>query len=96
MPINEESQSAIIIIPARYESSSFPGKPLMRDTEKFLIQHVYERACESKLASRVIVATDDARIFDAVRSFGGEVVMTRVDHPNGTSRLAEAVEMIDG
>ena len=91
-----DRQCAIAIIPARYESTRFPGKPIMRETGKFLIEHVYGRACEARLVSRVVVATDDARIFDAVQSFGGEVVMTRVDHPNGTSRLAEAVELIDG
>ncbi len=91
-----DRQCALAIIPARYESTRFPGKPIMRETGKFLIEHVYGQACDAKLVSRVVVATDDARIFDAVKSFGGEVVMTRVDHPNGTSRLAEAAELIDG
>jgi 3-deoxy-manno-octulosonate cytidylyltransferase (CMP-KDO synthetase) len=77
-----------IVIPARYASSRLPGKPLLRETGKYLIQHVYERACQAK-ADEVIVATDDQRIFHAVRGFGGRVVMTRDDHPSGTDRIAE-------
>lgn len=83
--------SAIAVIPARYDSVRFPGKVLADRTGKPLIQHVYERAVQAKRVSRVIVAADDDRILDAVQSFGGEVVMTRRDHPNGTSRIAEAV-----
>ncbi len=83
-----------IVIPARFASSRLPAKPLLRETGKYLIQHVYERACESK-ADAVIVATDDARIFDAVNSFGGSVVMTRADHPSGTDRVAEVAERLD-
>lgn len=78
-----------IVIPARYASSRLPGKPLLRATGKYLIQHVYERACESKRANEVIVATDDSRILSAVESFGGRAVMTRKDHPSGTDRVAE-------
>lgn len=78
-----------IVIPARYASTRLPGKPLLCETGKYLIQHVYERALEAKCAGDVIVATDDQRIFDAVRSFGGRAVMTRVDHPSGTDRIAE-------
>src|SRR2546425_1706826 len=77
-----------IVIPARYASSRLPGKPLLRETGKYLVQHVYERACESQ-ADEVIVATDDARIKEAVESFGGRVAMTREDHPSGTDRVAE-------
>lgn len=83
-----------IVIPARYASSRLPAKPLLRETGKYLIQHVYERACESQ-ADAVIVATDDARIFDAVKSFGGNVVMTRGDHPSGTDRVAEVAANLD-
>jgi 3-deoxy-manno-octulosonate cytidylyltransferase (CMP-KDO synthetase) len=83
-----------IIIPARYASSRLPAKPLLRETGKYLIQHVYERACESN-ADTVIVATDDARIFQAVQSFGGNVVMTRDDHPSGTDRVAEVAAKLD-
>jgi 3-deoxy-manno-octulosonate cytidylyltransferase (CMP-KDO synthetase) len=83
-----------IVIPARHASSRLPAKPLLRETGKYLIQHVYERACEST-ADTVVVATDDARIFDAVKSFGGNVVMTRADHPSGTDRVAEVAEKLD-
>lgn len=83
-----------IVIPARYASSRLPAKPLLRETGKYLIQHVYERACESR-ADTAIVATDDQRIFDAVKSFGGNVVMTRDDHPSGTDRVAEVAEQLD-
>ena len=82
---------AIIVIPARYGSSRFPGKPLARQTGKFLIQHVYEQARKSKRASRVLVATDDSRIFDAVLSFGGSAVMTATSHQSGTDRIAEVL-----
>jgi 3-deoxy-manno-octulosonate cytidylyltransferase (CMP-KDO synthetase) len=83
-----------VVIPARYASTRLPGKPLLRETGKYLIQHVYERACESR-ADRVIVATDDQRILDAVRGFGGQAVMTRADHPSGTDRIAEVVRGLD-
>lgn len=87
--------SAIIIIPARYASTRFPGKALARETGKPLIQHVWERAQRATNAARVVVATDDARIADAVRSFGGEVVMTAAAHPNGASRVAEAASILN-
>lgn len=77
-----------IVIPARYASSRLPGKPLLKATGKYLVQHVYENAARSR-ADAVIVATDDPRIADAVRSFGGRVMMTRDDHPSGTDRVAE-------
>jgi 3-deoxy-manno-octulosonate cytidylyltransferase (CMP-KDO synthetase) len=78
-----------IVIPARFASSRLPGKPLLRATGKYLIEHVYERARGAKCASEVIVATDDERIREAVESFGGRVAMTRADHPSGTDRVAE-------
>jgi 3-deoxy-manno-octulosonate cytidylyltransferase (CMP-KDO synthetase) len=84
-----------IVIPARYASSRLPGKPLLRQTGKFLVQHVYEQARLAKCAHTVLVATDDARIADAVWSFGGRVAMTRADHPSGTDRVAEAVQSLD-
>lgn len=79
----------VIVIPARYSSSRLPGKPLLRATGKYLVQHVYERACQARTASSVIVATDDSRIAAAVESFGGLVAWTRRDHPSGTDRVAE-------
>ncbi len=83
------------IIPARYASTRFPGKPLADILGKPMIQWVYERTIESSRVDRVIVATDDERIFQAVLAFGGEVQMTRPDHPTGTDRLAEIAERID-
>jgi 3-deoxy-manno-octulosonate cytidylyltransferase (CMP-KDO synthetase) len=82
----------LAIIPARYNSVRFPGKMLADRTGKPLIQHVYERAAQAKLVADVVVATDDHRIAQAVQAFGGRAVMTRPDHPNGTSRIAEAAE----
>ncbi len=86
---------AIAVIPARYGSTRFPGKPLARETGKFLIQHVYERACSASGVERVIVATDDERIAEAVSAFGGEYAMTRPDHASGTDRVAEVARRFD-
>jgi 3-deoxy-manno-octulosonate cytidylyltransferase (CMP-KDO synthetase) len=83
-----------VVIPARFGSTRLPGKPLLRETGKYLIQHVYERACQSR-ADRVIVATDDERIAQAVRGFGGSVALTRADHPSGTDRVAEVARTLD-
>jgi len=83
-----------VVIPARYGSSRFPGKPLADIAGKPMVQHVYERACESG-AERVIIATDDARIEQAAKAFGAEVVMTRSDHPSGTDRLQEVVAQLE-
>lgn len=78
------------IIPARYASTRFPGKPLALLGNKPVIQHVYEQA--SSVLSDVWVATDDDRIREAVEKFGGRVVMTRADHKSGTDRIEEAAE----
>ncbi len=78
------------IIPARYASTRFPGKPLAVLGGKTVIQRVYEQV--SSMLSEVYVATDDLRIFDCVASFGGKAVMTRTDHQSGTDRIEEAVE----
>ncbi len=86
---------AVAVIPARYASTRYPGKPLAKETGKFLIQHVYEQVRLAPLISEVIVATDDQRIADAVESFGGRVVMTRADHPSGTDRIAEVAANIE-
>lgn len=80
------------IIPARYASTRFPGKPLADLGGKPMIQRVYEQA--KKALSEVVVATDDERIYDCVRGFGGEVVMTRADHKCGTDRCLEAFEKL--
>src|SRR6266852_8093928 len=84
-----------VIIPARYASSRLPGKPLLRQTGKYLIQHVYERACQARNVHEVIVATDDSRIMAAVGSFGGRAVMTGSDHTSGTDRVAEVAYDLD-
>lgn len=81
----------LAVIPARYASSRFPGKPLADRTGKPLIQHVVEQVRCAHSVDRIIVATDDQRIVEATGGFGCEVMMTRQDHPNGTSRIAEVV-----
>ncbi|MCP3903147.1 MAG: 3-deoxy-manno-octulosonate cytidylyltransferase [Planctomycetes bacterium] len=86
---------ATIVIPARYESQRFPGKVLADRTGKPLIQHVWERAGQAASARRVVIATDDERIRVAAEAFGAVVIMTRRDHPNGTSRIAEAAAHLD-
>jgi len=83
------------LIPARYSSTRLPGKPLKDICGKPMIQHVYERACESGLIGRVIVATDDERILNAVESFGGEAMLTSSRHSTGSDRIAEIAERID-
>ena len=80
------------IIPARYGSTRFPGKPLEDICGKTVIRRVYEQA--KKALDTVVVATDDERIYDAVEAFGGKVVMTRVDHRCGTDRCLEAYQAI--
>lgn len=79
----------IAVIPARMGAQRFPGKPLANETGKYLVQHVYEQAAAARSIDRVIVATDDDRIVAAVRSFGGEVCLTRNDHVSGTDRVGE-------
>uniref|UniRef100_UPI003FF07452 3-deoxy-manno-octulosonate cytidylyltransferase n=1 Tax=Prevotella sp. TaxID=59823 RepID=UPI003FF07452 len=82
------------IIPARYASTRFPGKPLALLGGKPVIQHVYEKV--AAVLEAAYVATDDERIYDAVKSFGGQVVMTRTNHKSGTDRIEEAIEKIGG
>ena len=81
-----------VIIPARYESTRFPGKPLALYKGKPMIQQVYERVSLSDVVTDVTVATDDQRIFDAVRGFGGNAVITGKENRSGTDRVAEAAE----
>lgn len=83
------------VIPARYASTRFPGKALAEIDGRPMIQHVYERAAQSKLVGRVIVATDDLRIAEAVRIIGGEALMTSGTHETGTDRLAEVAAGLD-
>lgn len=83
------------IIPARYASSRFPGKPLIDLKGKSMIQRVYEGASKSEKIAQVIVATDDERIFDEVKRFGGEVMMTSELHTTGTDRCGEVAQKFD-
>lgn len=85
----------VCIIPSRYESSRFPGKPLADLLGKPMIQHVYERVAKARAVPYVAVATDDQRIFDAVKKFGGNAVMTSAAHRSGTDRIAQAVQSLN-
>ncbi len=85
----------VAIIPARYGSTRFPGKALADLGGKPMIQHVYERTLQASLVSRAIVATDDQRIFDAIRQAGGEAIMTAATHETGTDRLAEVAQGLE-
>jgi 3-deoxy-manno-octulosonate cytidylyltransferase (CMP-KDO synthetase) len=85
----------IAVIPARYGSTRFPGKALADIKGKPMIQWVFERTMRSKLINRVIVATDDDRIISAVKSFGGEAMMTSSHHSTGTDRIAEVARSLD-
>ncbi|MEJ1239401.1 3-deoxy-manno-octulosonate cytidylyltransferase [Chryseolinea sp. T2] len=81
------------IIPSRYASTRLPAKPLVMIKGKSMVQRVYEQTSKSKLLSKVVVATDHQEIFDHVKSFGGEVCMTRADHASGTDRCYEALTL---
>lgn len=90
-----ESQMKVLgIIPARYASTRFPGKPLALIGGKPMIQHVYERVCMSKAADEAVVATDDERIVSCVQSFGGKVMMTLSSHRSGTDRCGEVLQQL--
>ncbi len=91
--MQKKNGNVVAIIPARYASNRFPGKPLAKICGKPMIQHVVERASQTAILSRVVVATDDERIARCVASFGGEWVMTKKDHLSGSDRLAEAAQL---
>ena len=84
------------IIPARYDSTRFPGKPLVDIAGMTMIQRVYNQVKHAASLSEVVVATDDQRIFDHVKSFAGNVVMTKKEHQSGTDRCAEVINNISG
>ena len=84
------------VIPARYASTRFPGKPLAIIGGKTMIQRVYEQSVKATMVDAVVVATDDERIAKEVERFGGKYVMTNHDHPSGTDRCAEALLMTPG
>ncbi len=83
------------IIPARYGSTRLPGKALAPILGKFMIQRVYERVCAASVLDLVFIATDDGRIVDAVKAFGGNAIMTAPDHASGTDRVAEAARTLE-
>ncbi|MCK4999540.1 MAG: 3-deoxy-manno-octulosonate cytidylyltransferase [Anaerohalosphaera sp.] len=87
--------NSIVVIPARYDSSRFPGKVLANETGKFLVEHTYERALCAKSVRQVIIATDSDKVMAACETFGAKCVMTSVDHQSGTDRIAEAVAGLD-
>ncbi|MFI5454086.1 MAG: 3-deoxy-manno-octulosonate cytidylyltransferase [Isosphaerales bacterium] len=84
------------VIPARFASTRLPGKALLSETGRPLIQHVVEAARRAQSLERIIVATDDTRIAEAVARIGGEFMMTRADHPTGTDRVAEVAAQLKG
>src|SRR6476661_2887492 len=90
------SQSVTVVIPARYGSSRFPGKPLVELNGKPMIQHVYQRAVACRAVSDALVATDDERIKQAVERFGGRVIMVTGDYRTGTDRVAAVARMFAG
>lgn len=83
-----------IVIPARYQSSRLPGKVLLDIAGKSMLQHVYEKACQSG-AKSIVIATDDERIKKTAENFGATVCMTQATHPSGTDRIAEAVNLLN-
>ena len=88
------SQKTVAIIPARYSSTRFPGKPLAEIAGKPMIQHVWESAKQTPSIDQILVATDDERILDTVRNFGGKGVLTSTEHETGTDRIVEVAEGI--
>jgi len=86
-----EALRTVAVIPARLGSTRLPRKPLLRETGKFLVEHVYESVARARSLDAAIVATDSAEIADAARGFGARVALTRADHASGTDRVAEAV-----
>ena len=83
-----------IIIPARYNSSRLPGKPLLLIKDKPLIQHIFETASSTQ-AEKILIATDNSEIIDTVTSFGGTAILTSSEHQSGTDRIAEVVEKLN-
>ena len=88
------SQKTVAIIPARYSSTRFPGKPLADIAGKPMIQHVWERVRQTPSIDQILVATDDERILDTVTNFGGEGVLTSTEHETGTDRIVEVIQKI--
>lgn len=95
MKKNRKKQKVLVVIPARYASTRFEGKPLAKILGKPMIYHVYSRAVKSRIVDEVVVATDDERIRKCVDDFGGKVIMTSLRHQTGTDRIAEVAEKSD-
>lgn len=93
--MDSSSKKIIGIIPSRYASTRFPGKPLVMISGKSMVERVYLQAKSCKALDRVIVATDDNRIFDHVSDFGGDVILTSSNHNTGTDRLAEVISRLE-
>lgn len=93
--VNYDMLKVVVVIPARFNSTRFPGKPLALLKGKPIIQYVYERASSADLIDTILIATDDKRIFDAVTDFGAKAVMTSSAHTCGTDRVAEVAKNID-
>ena len=91
---NLSGAKVVVVIPARYASVRFPGKPLAEIAGKPMIQHVVERVREAERQPRVVVATEDNRILEAAKAFGAEAILTRADHKTGTDRVAEVATHI--
>ena len=91
---NLSGAKVLVVIPARYASVRFPGKPLAEIAGKPMIQHVVERVREAERQPRIVVATEDARILEAAKAFGAEAILTRADHKTGTDRVAEVATHI--
>src|SRR4030043_235498 len=87
--------TSVVIIPARYESTRFPGKPIYPLKGMPIIQYVYNNSKRSHLADDVIVATDSEKILEKVQAFGGKAIMTDKKHPSGTDRIAEVAKSVD-
>ena len=92
--MSKKEKGVVAVIPARFASSRFPGKPLAPLAGRPVIEHVVKRASRARYVDRVLVATDDERIYRAVKNFGGEAVMTSASHATGTDRIGEAVREI--
>ncbi|MCB9898148.1 MAG: 3-deoxy-manno-octulosonate cytidylyltransferase [Planctomycetes bacterium] len=86
-----DTARAVAVVPARWASTRLPGKPLLAETGKPLIRHVWEQVERARRLDPVVIATDDERILAVAREFGAQAVLTRADHPSGTDRVAEVV-----
>ena len=87
--------NVLVVIPARYASERLPGKALLRESGRSLVQHVWERVREARRAPRIVIATDDPRILAEAEAFGAEALLTSPTHPSGTDRVAEVARMVD-